>query len=226
MQAKLKSINIPLFIEFFVSLIGIGIGIFGIWYESAVAVCIVLITFSALCALMLLFTQYLFVRYDEDGVSVVYLLGTLGCKYAQLPEVQVSELFSAPLPLFRYYSLSLTSTRGRRYPFMDSEIVRSRRNKYALLSHGVRICDENDDALEGAYVPAEIRRAEHRMRDTVIKAARAEGNAAPKFGYEIYGLFLTIRPTGSYRYVAKTDDTVTPLLAVKKRGKAYTTKEL
>ena len=226
MKTKFTTWNTPLLIELLVSLFGIGIGVFGIWYDSAVTVCIILIAFSAVCALILLFTQYLCVRYDESGLSLVYLLGTLGGDYATLPEVVASNLFSAPLPLFTYYTLDLSCKKGRRYAFMDSEIVKSHRNKYALLAGGVRIRDERDDTLNGVEVPAEVRRAEHRMRDTAIKAARAEGAVAPKFGYEVHGLFLPMRPTRSYHYVAKTDDAVTPLLAVKKRGKAYTTKEL
>ena len=227
MKTKLTSWNLSLIIELLITLIGIGIGIFGICYDSAVVFCIILIVFSVLCATTLLLSQYLCVHFGEAEISVVYLFGTLGATYLEMGDVEVRTLFSARLPFFTYYKLNLTSKTGRRYSFMDGEILYNRKNKYALIAHGARIADPLDKTgNQSATVPTDVRKIEHTMRDTLIKAAHTEGTPIPKFGYEIYGLYLTIRPTGSYRYVKKIGDTVTPLIAVKKCGKNFSTKEL
>ncbi len=227
MKTKITTFNISLIFELLVCLVGLGIGIFGIWYDSAIVLCGILIAFSAVCALILLFTQYLYVCFDRDGISVVYLLATLGARYTKMSEVKVDAIFSAHLPLLTYYSPNLDVTRGRRFSFMDAGILKTRKNKYALLCHGVRIedvCDETSS--DSAEVPAEIRKAEHRVRDAMIKSSRADGKANPKFGYEIYGLYLSVRPSGSYRYVAKDEDAIMPLLSVKKSFGSYKTKIL
>lgn len=227
MKTRLINFNISLLLEFLICLAGIGIGIFGIWYDSAIVLCIILISFSAVCALTLLFTQYLYVRFDEDGVYVVYLLATLGARYSDLSEVKIDMLFSSPLPIFDYYSLNLSLIKGLRLPFIDACILKTRKNKYALLAHGVRIQNESNVPFDTcAEVPAEIRKTEHRVRDAHMKAVKLLDGAAPKFGYEVYGLYLSARPSGSYRYVAKDGDTITPLLSVKKSFGKYKTKIL
>ena len=91
----------------------------------------------------------------------------------------------------------------------------------------MRIRDTHDArANEPAPVSPEIRKLEHSVRDAHIKSSKLLGHATPKFAYEIYGLCLPVRPIGAYRYVALSEEGVTPLLSVRKCFGRYKTQLL
>lgn len=224
MKKTQYTIHWGLILEELVCLFGVGIGAFGIWYDSAVVFSAVVLGVSALCAILLFVTQYHAVIYTEDEIRLCYFGGALRAAYASLGEVKASSLFSIRFPLTVYYQASFPKS-GKRFFYMDGEILATKKQKHLLLAHGVTVNDPRDTATE-SEATSEVRRQEHRVRDVAIKAARAEGKEAPRFGYEAYGVFSTFRPLVSYRFVAVTDEGVRPLLFVKKNGKTYVCKEL
>ena len=224
MKKTQSTIHWGLVYQELVCLIGMGIGAFGIWYDSAVVLSAILLAISALCAIVLFVTQYHAVVYTEEEIKIRYFGGSLSRSYSALGEVKVSALFSVRLPLTVYYQLTFPKG-GKRFFYMDGEILATKKQRHLLLAHGVTIDDPKDPQTENE-VTAEVRRAEHKVRDVAIKNARAEGNEAPRFGYEAYGVLSSFRPSVSYRFVALTDEGVRPLLFVKKNGKTYVCKEL
>ncbi len=219
-----RTLHWGLIVEELVCLFGVGIGLFGFWYDSAVILSAIVLGVSVLCAIVLFVTQYHAVVYTENELIVRYFGGSLRAAYASLGEVKASSLFPIRFPLTVYYTVAFPKG-GKRFFYMDGEILATKKQKHLMLAHGVTINDPRDTATE-SEATSEVRRAEHRVRDVAIKAARAEGKETPLFGYEAYGAFSTFRPLVSYRFVARTDEGVRPLLSVKKSGKKYTYKEL
>ena len=140
MKKTQSTIHWGLVYQELVCLIGMGIGAFGIWYDSAVVLSAILLAISALCAIVLFVTQYHAVVYTEEEIKIRYFGGSLSRSYSALGEVKVSALFSVRLPLTVYYQLTFPKG-GKRFFYMDGEILTTKKQRHLLLAHGVAIND-------------------------------------------------------------------------------------
>lgn len=224
MKKSYSFINPSLLIEELFCFVAIGIGIYGIVGTGRLVLSIALCVASLAVALTLFIFQYHRATVSSDGVTVYYFRSTLFSKIEDIPTAKVSALWGARLPLSTYYTLNLGLISGKRNEHVDGEIVRTKRLALALLSVGVKIEDETDKYLAyPAAVPAEVAKAEHKLRDKAIRTLGKKGTA---FLYRASGVLLQRRPYGSYTYGYQSENAFIPLLEVTRHGKSYSYKNV
>ena len=224
MKKAYSFINPSLLIEELFCFVAIGIGVYGITSSPRLVLSIALCVASLAVALMLFIFQYHRIIISENGITVYYFRSTLFSKIEDIPPVTVSALWGTRLPLSTYYALKLGIISGKRREHVDGEVIRTRRLALALLSVGVKIDDEKDKKLPlPSAVPAEVAKAEHKLRDKVI---RALGKKGVSFLYRAKGVILNDRPYGSYTYGYECENTFIPLLEVSRHRKSFAFKDV
>lgn len=224
MRKSYSFINPSLLIEELFCFVAIGIGLYGITSSGRLVLSIALCAAALAVALILFAFQYHKVIVSEDGVTVYYFRATLFSKIEDIPTVTVNTLWGVRLPLSTYYALKLSILSGKRREHVDGELIRTRRLALALLSVGIRIDDKKDkNAKLGAETSAEVAKAEHKLRDKVIRRLGKKGTS---FLYRASGVLLTERPYGSYTYGYESENKFVPLLEVSRRGKSFSFKDV
>lgn len=224
MRKSYSFINPSLLVEELFCFVAIGIGIYGIVSTERFVLSIALCASALAVALTLFAFQYHRVIVSCDGVTIFYFRTTLFSKIEDIPTVNIASLWGVRLPLSTYYALKLGVISGKRAEHVDGEIVRTRRLALALISVGVKIEDKKDKHIATpALVSAEVMKAEHKLRDKVI---RTHGKKGTRFLYRAVGVTLSERPYGSYTYGYESENAFVPLLEVTRHRRSFSFKDV